>query len=235
MRLILSRKGFDSRAGGVPSPIFQDYTMVSIPIPSRQPNNCTYSQVSKAGKNLGQLVKALPRSKIAAGRNAHLDPDLEQSSLNRMNGWKPAFGQASRAQRHLEHQAVTKGDLFLFFGLFQHVSVSGQKIDYQNQPPIHALFGWLLVDQVIKLKSIKALYPRWLDGHPHVKNDYTNNTIYIAQDNLRSLDPSLAGIPGGGVFDKFRTGLVLSAPPPINFPQFGNSRPGSCTQVPHCV
>ncbi len=33
-RLILSHKGFDSRSGGCPSPIFPDGTMFSLPIPS---------------------------------------------------------------------------------------------------------------------------------------------------------------------------------------------------------
>src|ERR1035441_4619606 len=31
MKLILSRKGFDSSAGGKPSPIFPDGTMISLP------------------------------------------------------------------------------------------------------------------------------------------------------------------------------------------------------------
>jgi len=34
MKIILSRKGFDSEAGGYPSPILPDGTMLSLPIPS---------------------------------------------------------------------------------------------------------------------------------------------------------------------------------------------------------
>ena len=34
MKVILSRKGFDSSNGGIVSPIFEDGTMVSFPIPS---------------------------------------------------------------------------------------------------------------------------------------------------------------------------------------------------------
>ncbi len=218
MRLILSRKGFDSSTGGVPSPIFQDGTMISLPIPSRNQNSWTYSQISKAGKNLGQLVQAFPGSKIAAAHNAHLDPDLEHTSIKRKNGWKPAFGQAGAAQRHLQNNGVKKNDLFLFFGLFQHVSVTGLKIVHQGRPWIHALFGWLLVDQVVSVKSINAAYPSWLASHPHLRKNYANNTIYIAQKNLSSVHPSLAGIPGGGVFDKLRSGLVLSAPIPNQLP-----------------
>ncbi|MBA3801209.1 MAG: hypothetical protein H0X18_19410 [Geodermatophilaceae bacterium] len=35
MKLILSRKGFDSAAGGCPSPILEDGSMLSLPIPDR--------------------------------------------------------------------------------------------------------------------------------------------------------------------------------------------------------
>jgi len=33
MKIILSRKGFDSTYGGFPSPIFEDGRMISLPIP----------------------------------------------------------------------------------------------------------------------------------------------------------------------------------------------------------
>ena len=35
MKVILSRKGFDSANGGIASPIFEDGTMLSFPIPSK--------------------------------------------------------------------------------------------------------------------------------------------------------------------------------------------------------
>jgi len=36
MKLILSRKGFDSTYGGYPSPILPDGTLLSLPIPNRR-------------------------------------------------------------------------------------------------------------------------------------------------------------------------------------------------------
>jgi Nucleotide modification associated domain 3 len=36
MKLILSRKGFDSAYGGVPSPILPDGTLCPLPIPSNE-------------------------------------------------------------------------------------------------------------------------------------------------------------------------------------------------------
>ena len=190
MKLILSRKGFDTVRGGVPSPIFTSGTMVSLPIPSSK-TNIPYSQVSKAGMNLGQIVNAIPGCKTTSGSPVHLDPDLEKNSLPRMTGWRPCFGQAGAAQGHLAKQGVKKGDLFLFFGLFRDVDVanitsaiSGQIAYLRKSPEMHVLFGWLLVDDVIPLQSTPGHSPSWLAYHPHVIHQAfspKNNTVYFAQ------------------------------------------------------
>jgi len=39
MKVILSRKGFDSQYGGMPSPILPDGTLLSLPIPSKTDMN----------------------------------------------------------------------------------------------------------------------------------------------------------------------------------------------------
>ena len=36
MKVILSRKGFDSANGGIVSPIFEDGAMISMPIPASE-------------------------------------------------------------------------------------------------------------------------------------------------------------------------------------------------------
>ena len=36
MKVVLSRKGMDSRAGGIPSPILPDGTLLSLPIPNEK-------------------------------------------------------------------------------------------------------------------------------------------------------------------------------------------------------
>jgi hypothetical protein len=190
-----------------------------LPIPSSKAN-IPYSQVSKAAMNLGQIVAAIPGCKNTGCSAVHLDPDLENDSLPRINGWRACFGQANAAQGHLAKQGVGKGDLFLFFGLFRDVNVanitsmtSGRIAYLTGSPPIHVLFGWLLVDNVIELESTPSQSPSWLAYHPHARHQSQypkNNTVYIAQNTLGSLDPSLAGISGGGAFDKFKPGLVLS-------------------------
>ena len=117
MKLILSRKGFDSSAGGMPSPIFPDGRMVSLPIPDER-SQVSYADISYSGASLGPLVAQLTDGQIPAHYRAHIDPDLAKNSLPRLAGWRPIFGQTGPAQGHLRNNGVGLGDLFLFFGLF---------------------------------------------------------------------------------------------------------------------
>jgi len=145
MRIILSRKGFDSANGGGPSPIFPDGEMVSLPIPSRLAP-ISYSRVTTRRMSLGDLVPALTNGRIGAADGAHVDPDLYAESLARAPGWRPAFGQVASAQAHLADQGVGPGDLFLFFGWFRRVhAVGGQWSLRPDAPDLHVLFGWLQV------------------------------------------------------------------------------------------
>jgi hypothetical protein len=82
MKIILSRKGFDSASGGFPSPIFPDGRMLSLPIPDKQ-SKIKYKNISWFEHNLGDIVSSLTNAKIRSDYNAHLDPDLNSSSLKR--------------------------------------------------------------------------------------------------------------------------------------------------------
>ena len=55
MRLVISRKGFDSTAGGCASPILPDGTMVSLPIPDEE-SGVRYGDISVHGHEVGALV-----------------------------------------------------------------------------------------------------------------------------------------------------------------------------------
>src|SRR5918997_1915941 len=95
MKLILSRKGFDSSAGGVASPIFPDGTMYSLPIKAHGATR-RYREVGKGDANgsaLGSVVEQLTKGRVKPDDLVHLDPDLDSASLPRMLGWRPAFGQ----------------------------------------------------------------------------------------------------------------------------------------------
>ena len=58
MKVILSRKGFDSQYGGMPSPILPDGTMLSLPIPSKD-DNIKYSDLNWNGKSYYDLIHEL--------------------------------------------------------------------------------------------------------------------------------------------------------------------------------
>src|ERR1044072_1353050 len=82
MKLILSRKGFDSSFGGCASPIFEDDTFVSLPIPEKS-GRLRFSEIE--GKHrIGSIVEGLTRwrnKSVKASDHVHLDPDLRFESL----------------------------------------------------------------------------------------------------------------------------------------------------------
>ena len=208
MRIILSRKGFDASAGGVPSPILPDGRLISLPI-SRPEATATYSELSSAGYDLGQLVADLTGNAAAARQPAHLDPDLFPEARPRMPGWRPIFGQTDAAQKHLETHGVGEGDLFLFFGWFRRVEKRDGRFRYmRGAPDLHLLFGWLEVGEVIRLPHEQnAIFP-WAADHPHFAFDVgSRNTAYVAK-RFRTSGSTL----GGGAFRRFHPELVLTAP-----------------------
>lgn len=141
MKIILSRKGFDSSAGGVASPLFPDGTLLSLPIPD-QNGTVPYGDLCLGEHRLGDLVEALTQGRIDRQTRAHLDPDLYPTICARPPGWRPLFGQDGAAQSHLVNQGVGMGDLFLFFGWFRAVElVSGQYRFVKNAPDLHLLYG----------------------------------------------------------------------------------------------
>lgn len=216
MKIILSRKGFDSDFGGIPSPIFPDGSFCSLPIPARDiPNPHTFSQIHFNGSNLGKIVADLSKDKISPSDSTHLDPDLRKDAVSRIDGWLPAFGQVGPAQTHLKKQKVDVGDIFLFFGWFKKVAnIDGRWIYAEKGPGAHMLFGWLQIGSILKPSSQTNLIPSWARSHPHVAMPYenwTDNTLYIASESL-SFPGISRKIAGGGTFSKYQDTLRLTDP-----------------------
>lgn len=205
MRIILSRKGFDSQYGKNPSPIFADGRAVSLPIPTSSRSPTRYSDVRYHLGSLGDLVGELTDGRITGDRWCHLDPDLDVASLDRPAGWKAAFGQVGSAQAHLDNQGVGPGDIFLYFGLFRrvHQDDAGGWRFLRRARRIHKLYGWLQVGEVLCVgeNPAGALANRsWLAAHPHLNGAWkANNTVYVAADKLLVGDTEL-GLPGAGCF-----------------------------------
>ncbi len=218
MKIILSRKGFDSGYGGCASPIFPDRSMASLPIPeanaSHQMSSLTCG-VHNLGIVAGDLAPAAPQFALDDAQAIHLDPYLRRASASVPQNWTAAFGQEGAAQSHLEKQGVGRGDLFLFFGWFRRlhqVGDHGRWTYVPHSPDLHVIFGWLQVDAVLKVSDHhkwRNQYP-WLDDHPHMQQSKSyakNNTIYVASKQLTNewegTDCVRRALAGGGAFDHF--------------------------------
>jgi Nucleotide modification associated domain 3 len=215
MKIILSRKGFDSGTGGVASPIFPSGELRSIPIPEPIPDHHSkrYQEIRAGDHPLGSIVSDLTRGKIQPETFAHLDPDLDAGSIPRLQNWRPIFGQAGAAEKHLQNQGVKEGDVFVFYGWFRQVELVSGKYRYVSAAPdLHVIFGWLQVEQRLSVDSLSEI-PAWARDHPHCKDRKYNplDSIYISTNHLHLPGTDISK-PGAGVFHKFTPELQLTAP-----------------------
>ncbi len=213
MKLILSRKGFDSGSGGCPSPIFPDGTLYSLPI-RHDPSEITYGDLWHGDTNIGKVVKDLTRNRVGTESHAHLDPDINHDAYPRQQGWQSLFGQSGAAQGHIKKQGVQSGDLFLFFGLFRQVKKTAGDWHFVNDAPRqHILWGWLQIGDIRKVDEIPKGELPWAQYHPHrhpKREKDPTNTLYIASEKLDLGGGPIA--PGAGHFLKFHERLVLTNP-----------------------
>lgn len=211
MKLILSRKAFDSGAGKVANPILEDNSMIAMPIPDKA-SPIRYQDITVAGQNLGSVASNLTGGRTRPDHFAHLDPDLAASAIPREPGWRPLLGQAGASQSVLAREGVGAGDLFLFFGWFRQVTRSAGRLTYvRGAPDLHVIWGWLQVDEVIKVGSEK--HPAWMAYHPHLAPDrkLASDALYVARERLRIGGADL-DLPGAGTFSTYDDRLRLTAP-----------------------
>ena len=191
MKIILSRKGFDSSNGGCPSPIMPDGTLLSMPIPSED-DEATYDDLEYKGTSYTEILKGL-RPKGGFNR-CHVDPDIRENCRKHpVKNWRAAFGQIGAAQGLLTNAGVESGDIFLFFGWFRPVEfkdgryqyVSRKTGSFYDHADMHIIYGYLQIGEIHKDLSS---FP-W---HPHASYTGQPNAIYTAADKL-SLDPKLKG------------------------------------------
>ena len=208
MKIVFSRKGFDSAAGGMPSPLLAGRPC-SLPIPANgTPTGCRYADLVDP---LPDIVRDLGRG-MDEHTPCHLDPDIDAGLVraSRGPGWRGSLGQVGAAQSHLANQGVGHGDVFVFWGLFRAVQRSAAGWRFEGRPE-HRIFGWLQIGEILPVGSdLKAIRERrpWLEAHPHLRSGWaSNNTIYVAADRLR-LDGSDSGLPG---FGRLPRGRRLSA------------------------
>ena len=151
MKIILSRKGFDSSNGKQPNPIMPDGTLLSLPIPDKDGNN-TFDSLLWDGVSYYDIISSLkPKTKLQPKDYCHLDPDLRKELKDRLPGWMPAFGQAGSALTHLRNHGVTEGDLFLFYGWFKETEVINGKLAYKKGArDLHVIYAYM---QIVNLET----------------------------------------------------------------------------------
>ncbi|SDW98437.1 Nmad3 family putative nucleotide modification protein [Marinobacter mobilis] len=211
MRLILSRKGFDSSAGGCPSPLFPDGSVYALPIPDAR-SRIRYREIRHQGLNVADLVAGLSGDCKRRGQGAHLDPDLIAAAYPREPGWRPLLGQSGAAQSHLRNQGVGVGDLFLFFGLFRAAEKVGRQWRFvKGSKAFHGFWGWLQVGQIVTVDQLAPEALPWVRYHPHLHGEADpNNTLYLAAERLQVAGAE-GDLPGAGIFRRMSDGHRLTA------------------------
>lgn len=217
MKVILSRKGCDSDFGGMPGIILPDGKVVFIPIPGAETETICYGDLTigqKKGKLVSYMEQVSPymcmcgdKFPISRTVKCHLDPDLSEEMYPRQKGWRGCFGQVGAAQTVLQKSNVGVGDVFLFFGWFNHTEEKDGKLRFCRGQGFHMIFGWMQVDQMIR--TGQDMIPDWMSYHPHVGMSYmssTNNCIYVGKEHLSWND----SVCGYGVFPEFRKEHVLT-------------------------
>ena len=180
MKIIFSRKGFDSAAGGGASPIV-DGRPISLPIPAGVASRTTYGDLG-----LGEHASGASRGRFGHDAQCHHDPMF-------MDDGTCIFGQVGAAQTHLANQGVGVGDVFLFFGLFR---------EEETGEPHHRIFGFLEIARMVRLDGCaehERIGFRKL-GHPHALQMHgTNDCLYIGPGRtaMRASQNLRLTVPGG--------------------------------------
>ena len=216
MKIILSRKGFDSANGGIVSPIMEDGTLISFPIPSKEDRD-GYVDLVYCGQPYSKILEDLRYKEDPARPNCHLDPDLIMDRRkNKIDGWCPIFGQVNSSAAYLlKNIEVEVGDLFLFFGNFHRVRRVDGKYryvkktgDFYSDNDLQLIWGYMQVGEIIEDPEKQRKYT-W---HPHSSEIYRtkenySNVMFVASNTLSFNED----MPGAGVL-KYRKDRVLTAP-----------------------
>lgn len=164
MKIVFSRKGFDSSFGGGASPIVGGRP-VSLPIPGSNREQTTY-----ADRGLSDLVTSASRGKLTGESACHDDPMFADGCC-----W---LGQVGAAQGHLRNQRVGPGDVFLFFGLFA---------DPDTGERHHRIFASMRVAATGSPEAI-AHDSQWKEpprAHPHFSGTWhRNNAIWFGEGRV---------------------------------------------------
>jgi hypothetical protein len=185
VKIVFSRKGFDTSYGGAPSPIV-DGRPVSLPIPGSNGESTSFASLG-----LSRHVRDATRGKLTGRSKCHDDPMFGDGHC-----W---LGQVGAAQGHLLKQGVGARDVFLFFGLYAEPEMGERH---------HRIFGHM---QVIAHGEPDAIRQAagWREpprAHPHFEGDWAaNNCIWFGPGaTARLASPKLRLTVEGGPLNTWR-------------------------------
>jgi hypothetical protein len=208
-KIVLSRKGFDSTAGGGYSPFDpQTGRYIVLPIPMGEEelaisNHLKYEEIPIISNyldgypetNLKSLMEDMKKkatlqtkSKKEESEYAHFDPWLGPCPwlAEDSNHQIGAFGQVGIPQAQLHNQGVGEGSLFLFFSRFKPLDKNKENkiipgISRENlNKDLYFIYGWLKVKELIQEHVDECLWSR----HPHNTKEYFD--YYANRENAKS-------------------------------------------------
>jgi Nucleotide modification associated domain 3 len=203
-RVILSCKGFDSKAGGGASPILPDGRMLSLPIPDPTDEIC-FRDLRVDDRSLLDVMRELGFTAYDDRSRCHLDPDINRMLCARPARWRGLFGQIGPALGHLQNEGVGAGDLFIFWGRFRHTTQTRHGLRFDGAP-FHAIYGYLEVGRVLDCGAGERV--EWAPRYPHFGSNRAGQRggVFVAASRFE--DTRLAG---SGVFI-YSDALRLSDP-----------------------
>ena len=201
-KVVLSRKGFDSSAGGGYSPFDPEtgkYIVLPIPMDDNEraiSNGLKYEDIhiksdclpGYSETNLKSLMKVMEKKatiKIKGEKKeseyAHFDPWLGPCPwlAGGSNHSIGAFGQIGTAQAHMDNQKVGEDSLFLFFSRFKPPKPIGQNSEKIIVPDIsrkNLNEGLYFIYGWLKVERVIRKYDPSLSSllsrHPHATEQY---------------------------------------------------------------
>jgi len=195
MKIIFSKKGFDSCYGGYPNIIDEKGNFIIIPIPLSQEEQSSakykgqfYNEIKCYEKSIYEYMKENNIQKIKNGKAepisinnedipCHADPNIH-NFFKCEKSFSGSLGQIKSALKQLTNCKVEKDDIFLFYSWFK---------DKESHQDKQIIWGYLKIDNIIKNPQKLSEEERtklfndnsWLRYQPH----WTNSDYYKSFEN----------------------------------------------------
>ena len=147
VKIILSRKGFDSSNGSIPSPILPDGTLLSLPIPAKF-DSISFDDLNYNGVLFSDILRQLKGKEDKTNHyNCHLDPDIRENLRNTpVSNWRAAFGQIKKLTGIIKKSKCFYRGSFSIFGWFRQTEgdiYNGTLHFKKDAPDLNIIYGYL--------------------------------------------------------------------------------------------